>query len=542
MLVGVFGAHTDGADERPSALERLDGEDHGRHIGAKRLESNRGRAVVEETTERGVVLTVSNERILAAASASVGREDHQVTLPEAGSILGFHLSTTNTERESGTPEQIWKSEEPFDRSDGMALLIELCGVDGLIANQDRGTGGRHVADTCAGGGEVAIEAMNPALQLVDDSLGHFDHLEGIDGEKPASLAKEVIFQPVTTPLLYREHEGACLPGLPSEIFDGEVALASLVANPLPEVAVSVGQGELFLALRGQRIRVGRGFPEEGRGRNAQSLGDTSEHLGIDPPLPLFQSRHLRLRKADALREVLAGDSLLFSKLLDLLADGKHAQIVPESESTRNEVPRARGRERRSARLLRSRREIQTVLAVLRETRGLSWRTPQGKSEPLDPHPDELPLHDLLRRDLIVDLASTTKAQALDELCELLASHPNVTDPSELRDAIFEREGLVSTAIGLGVAVPHAKIPSVSNLAIAVGRLPQGVDFNALDREPVRLVFMIGASEHQASEFVKVLARVVRLVKRADTRERLLEASLPDEFHEIVRDTPLGDTK
>ena len=144
------------------------------------------------------------------------------------------------------------------------------------------------------------------------------------------------------------------------------------------------------------------------------------------------------------------------------------------------------------------------------------------------------LTQLLTPERIVDLAATTKRATLDELCELLVGHPHVLDGERLRSAMLEREALVSTGIGLGIAVPHVKIPEVRDYVIAVGRQRAGIDFDALDDQPVQLVFMIAASERQVTDFVKVLARVVRLLKNPDNRSALLEAALPDEFLEIVR--------
>ena len=147
--------------------------------------------------------------------------------------------------------------------------------------------------------------------------------------------------------------------------------------------------------------------------------------------------------------------------------------------------------------------------------------------------DPTSLHDFLRAEYIVDLAATTKKEALQELCELLDGDPRIRDAEAFRTAIFERESLVSTGIGLGVAIPHVKIPEVEDYVVAVGRKSDGLEFDSIDGQPVRLIFMIAASEAQTGEFVRMLARVVRLVKGGETRVRLLEAKIPEDFMEIV---------
>ncbi len=127
------------------------------------------------------------------------------------------------------------------------------------------------------------------------------------------------------------------------------------------------------------------------------------------------------------------------------------------------------------------------------------------------------------------------------MADLLVGDPKVLNPSAFLDAIFKREELVSTGVGLGVAIPHVKIPEVEDYVIAVGRKLSGLEFDSLDSQPVRLVFMIGASEHQSRDFIKMLARVMRLLKSGANRAALLEARIPDEFLEIIRkdDSTLG---
>jgi mannitol/fructose-specific phosphotransferase system IIA component (Ntr-type) len=148
------------------------------------------------------------------------------------------------------------------------------------------------------------------------------------------------------------------------------------------------------------------------------------------------------------------------------------------------------------------------------------------------------LHKFLAPEAIVDLASTTKHDALRELAGLLAHNPSVDDADAFLHAIYKREELASTGVGLGVAIPHVKIPQVRDYVIAVGRRADGIEFAALDGRPVYLVFMIGASDRQTRDFVKMLARVMRLLKDGAIRTRLLEAELPDEFIEIIREDDL----
>lgn len=145
------------------------------------------------------------------------------------------------------------------------------------------------------------------------------------------------------------------------------------------------------------------------------------------------------------------------------------------------------------------------------------------------------LHKLIDPEAIVDLEATTKKEALRELTDVLSHNKNVQDADAFLRAIYQREELASTGVGLGVAIPHVKIAQVRDYAIAVGRKAEGMDFDSLDGQPVRLIFMIGASHRQTRDFVKMLARVMRLLKDVGNRDRLLEAGDPHEFIEIIRE-------
>jgi fructose-specific phosphotransferase system IIA component len=124
---------------------------------------------------------------------------------------------------------------------------------------------------------------------------------------------------------------------------------------------------------------------------------------------------------------------------------------------------------------------------------------------------------------IVDLKATTKEEALRELVDVLATSPDVTDPEELLHAIFEREKVISTGVGIEVALPHVKIPSVKNFVIAIGRSHKGIDFESLDEKPVYIVVMIGANDKQAGDFLKVLAKLVLKLKNRGFRKQVMFA-------------------
>lgn len=133
---------------------------------------------------------------------------------------------------------------------------------------------------------------------------------------------------------------------------------------------------------------------------------------------------------------------------------------------------------------------------------------------------------------IIDLKATTKEDALRELVDVLATSPDVTDKEELLNAIFEREKVISTGVGIEVALPHVKIASVKNFVIAIGRSHKGIDFESLDDKPVYIVVMIGANDKQAGDFLKVLARLVLKLKNRSFRKQVMFAPNPKRIKEL----------
>lgn len=132
----------------------------------------------------------------------------------------------------------------------------------------------------------------------------------------------------------------------------------------------------------------------------------------------------------------------------------------------------------------------------------------------------------------VPLAATDKPAVLRELTQALADLAGV--PLEpLLGAIEERERVLSTGIGHGIAIPHAKSPLVTELVLVAGTSPAGIPFEALDGDPVRLLFLLIGPESAAGDHVKALSRIARLVRRESVREALVRAPDPATFHQSL---------
>jgi len=125
---------------------------------------------------------------------------------------------------------------------------------------------------------------------------------------------------------------------------------------------------------------------------------------------------------------------------------------------------------------------------------------------------------------VVDgLLAETKEGVLRELSEVICRRIPALSPDRLTAILMEREGLGSTGIGEGVAIPHGKIAGIDRLVTVFGRSREGVQFASLDGKPARLFFLVLAPENSAGMHLKALARISRLLKDPRFRGRLLAA-------------------
>ncbi len=132
-----------------------------------------------------------------------------------------------------------------------------------------------------------------------------------------------------------------------------------------------------------------------------------------------------------------------------------------------------------------------------------------------------------------DLAASAKADVIEELVELASKSKLVKDKSLLLKDIITRENLVTTGVGYGVAFPHAKTKATKGIVIAFGRSDKGVDFEAMDKQPVHLFFLIAAPEDAIGAHLKVMAHLSYLMKSEKNREKLMTVKSPGELLQII---------
>lgn len=145
------------------------------------------------------------------------------------------------------------------------------------------------------------------------------------------------------------------------------------------------------------------------------------------------------------------------------------------------------------------------------------------------------LESLLRpTHFISELRTRKKAHILDELAAALAAAGGTRSPELVAELLREREALGSTGVGKGIAVPHARSTLIAERAVVVARSRKGIDFEAVDGEPVHLLFLVVAPPMERDPiYLKVLADVVRAVRLSRTRQKLSDATDFETVREIL---------
>ncbi|MFH1771862.1 MAG: PTS sugar transporter subunit IIA [Candidatus Omnitrophota bacterium] len=143
--------------------------------------------------------------------------------------------------------------------------------------------------------------------------------------------------------------------------------------------------------------------------------------------------------------------------------------------------------------------------------------------------------DHLKEDFcIMDLQAQDKEAAIREIAGNLRASGKIVDGDNFIKAVIEREGLGSTGIGHNVAIPHARTDTVKGFVIGFGRSKKGIEFNALDGQPVTLIFLMGADLRELNFYLRVLAELSKLLMSNSFRSELMEAQAPQEIIKIIR--------
>jgi fructose PTS system EIIBC or EIIC component len=141
--------------------------------------------------------------------------------------------------------------------------------------------------------------------------------------------------------------------------------------------------------------------------------------------------------------------------------------------------------------------------------------------------------DILRKDRIIpSLKGTTKMEVINELIDLFKDDERVSNIENMRMAVHDREKIMSTGVGKGFAIPHAKTASVTDIVASFGKLDHPIDFQALDGQNVNLVFLLVGKENLVGPHIKLLSRISRMMNKDEFRESLAKATTVDEIYNL----------
>jgi fructose-specific phosphotransferase system IIA component len=140
-----------------------------------------------------------------------------------------------------------------------------------------------------------------------------------------------------------------------------------------------------------------------------------------------------------------------------------------------------------------------------------------------------------RRLIELAVPGEDKESVISAMVRILSRSRNITDGERLLEDVLARERLVTTGVGYGVAFPHAKSDAVKKVSFAIGRTAKDVDFEALDSQPVRLIFVIGAPKEAepSGVYLNLMARLSFLMKDERNRAALLSAESVDDVLEVL---------
>ena len=145
------------------------------------------------------------------------------------------------------------------------------------------------------------------------------------------------------------------------------------------------------------------------------------------------------------------------------------------------------------------------------------------------------LSDALAPDRIeLNLSSTEKVQAIQEMVALMAQSASTPDPEMLVERILDQEAIKSTGVGDGVAIPHARADEIEGVMAALGIVRSGLDFESIDGQPTHLIFLILSSEAALSAYLSVLGRTARIFHSEEMIQKVMEATSAKEVMDLIR--------
>ena len=146
---------------------------------------------------------------------------------------------------------------------------------------------------------------------------------------------------------------------------------------------------------------------------------------------------------------------------------------------------------------------------------------------------KIKLADHLDASRVIDLDSVSKEECLATLVGAAATSDAVVDQEALLQAVLERESKLSTGIGLGIAVPHARIEAVTRFVVVVGRHRAGMEFGSIDGRPVHIVVLIAGPREAKTPYLELLAQLSKRLKLEDVRNQICDGASAQDVVDLL---------
>lgn len=136
--------------------------------------------------------------------------------------------------------------------------------------------------------------------------------------------------------------------------------------------------------------------------------------------------------------------------------------------------------------------------------------------------------------MVAFIEVNTRNEAIKTLVDMIYRTGRLHNKQVFYEAIIEREKIVSTGIGMGTAIPHAKLSIYDDFFIAMGVLHKGVDWKALDGGPVRLIFLIGGPDDKQTEYLQILSKLTAAIKDENIRKKMLTLNSAEDMIKLFQ--------
>ena len=136
--------------------------------------------------------------------------------------------------------------------------------------------------------------------------------------------------------------------------------------------------------------------------------------------------------------------------------------------------------------------------------------------------------------LVASIDAESRDDVLRAIVDVVSASGKIQNKEEFFKAIVDREEIVSTGIGMGVAIPHSKLSTYDDFFIAIGILKKGVDWKALDGAPVRIVFLIGGPDDKQTEYLQMLSSLTLAIKNEERRKKMFTLNSPEDIIRLFK--------